>query len=158
MEKREIKLKEKERIKKKKIVEVNSDIKTLLCKLFMEHHNQDKDINKVKQLIKNKQNSYKQQDILKNRNINDFITEEEITEKIIASHNKCYYCRKNIKVLYSDVRDPLQWTLDRKDNTLCHSYKNCVISCLECNLQKRRRETDKFQFSKQLKIIKKEEN
>ena len=31
-----------------------------------------------------------------------------------------------------------------------HSNDNTIISCLECNLQRRRKNSEKFKFSKQL--------
>ena len=46
-----------------------------------------------------------------------------------------------------------QWTLDRIDNDQGHTYDNVVIACLECNLQRRRTNSDKFLFTKQMKIV-----
>ena len=48
-----------------------------------------------------------------------------------------------------------QWTLDRLDNRYQHSDKNCVISCLQCNLQRRCLDDKKFLFTKQMNLIKK---
>ena len=50
------------------------------------------------------------------------------------------------------------WTLDRIDNDLSHTNNNTCISCLKCNLQKRRRSHEKFKFTKQLKIEKKDDD
>ena len=46
------------------------------------------------------------------------------------------------------------WTLDRIDNNIGHNTDNVVISCLACNLQKRRRGEEAFKFMKQM-VIKK---
>ena len=35
-----------------------------------------------------------------------------------------------------------------------HTKENTVISCLKCNLQKRRRDDKKFRFTKQMNLIK----
>ena len=47
------------------------------------------------------------------------------------------------------------WTLDRIDNNIGHNKDNVVISCLGCNLQKRRRGEEAFKFMKQMVITKK---
>ena len=59
-----------------------------------------------------------------------------------------------MQILYENVREKCQWTLDRVDNDICHSKNNVVVSCLACNLQKRRRESESFRFMKQMKIEK----
>ena len=66
-----------------------------------------------------------------------------------------YYCKYNVMMLYNNVREPFQWTLDRIDNSKPHNTDNVVISCLKCNLERRRRSEKKFLMSKQMKIIKK---
>ena len=47
-----------------------------------------------------------------------------------------------------------QWTLDRIDNERPHTKDNILISCLECNLKRRRMDKDKFEFTKKLNIVK----
>jgi len=98
--------------------------------------------------------SYKTQDINKNKYNDDNITQEQTVEKLVASKLKCYYCKCNMKLFYSKVRDMEQWTLDRIDNDLPHQDENVIVSCLKCNLQRRRQNKDKFLFTKQLKIVK----
>ena len=49
-----------------------------------------------------------------------------------------------------------QWSLDRIDNNIGHNVGNLVIACLECNLKRRRRTDEKFLFTKQLNIVKRE--
>jgi len=105
--------------------------------------------------LQKKIQGYKSQDI--KRNIYDqkqLISYMEVVEKLVASKLKCAYCTQFVYVLYKDVRDPTQWTLDRKDNTIGHSQNNTVICCLKCNLQRRRIDDDKFMFTKRLKICK----
>ena len=55
------------------------------------------------------------------------------------------YNNENDKIIYDKVRDPLQWTLDRIDNSLNHTDTNCVISCLKCNLKRKTLEKKIFE-------------
>jgi len=99
---------------------------------------------------------YKAQDMKKN--IYDsalLITTDDTIEKLISAKLHCHYCKMSVALLYKNVREPTQWTLDRIDNSKCHSKENTVISCLKCNLQRRVTHIDKFLFTKQLKICKK---
>lgn len=79
---------------------------------------------------------------------------EEICELLIRQKCKCYYCHTQIIMLYQNVRDPLQWSVDRKDNSKSHCIDNIVISCLKCNLQRRTRDTDEFYNARNLVIQK----
>ena len=111
--------------------------------------------NMVEREIEKKIQGYKQQDIKKNiYNENLIIKLEDVIEKLLIAKLKCYYCYKEIFVIYKNVRDTMQWTLDRKDNDLCHSKDNTLISCLKCNLQRRVTDVDKFTFTKHLRITK----
>ena len=106
--------------------------------------------------LKNKINGYKNQD--KKRNIlneEKLIKLDELVEKLLISKFKCYYCKCKCLLMYNNVREKKQWTLDRLDNDIGHYNSNVVISCLECNLKKRRMNDDDFKFIKQMKIIKK---
>ena len=110
---------------------------------------------KIKRNISLKLKSYKNQDLKKNRFNNEtFISYDEIIEKLIISKLNCYYCKKDVILLYNEKRDNKQWSLDRIDNSICHTNINTVISCLQCNLQKRCRDKEKFKFTKQMKINK----
>lgn len=105
--------------------------------------------------IHKKIHGYKSQDLKKELHLqSSLITYMEVIEKLVASQLKCAYCTQPVFVLYKDVRDPTQWTLDRKDNDLGHSQDNTVICCLKCNLQRRRIDDDKFMFTKRMKICK----
>ena len=109
----------------------------------------------IEKEIERKVQGYKQQDIKKNTyNLDYIIKIEEVIDKLVISKLKCFYCSNEIFVLYKNVRDPMQWTLDRKDNNDCHSNENTLISCLKCNLQRRVTDLGKFTFTKHLRIKK----
>jgi hypothetical protein len=108
-----------------------------------------------KRAIEIKRNGYKTQDLKKNiYQQTTMITIEELNKKLIDCSLMCYYCSKHVKVLYRNVRDPLQWTLDRIDNSKNHSNNNTLISCLSCNLKRRNINKNDFFFSKNMILIK----
>tara|TARA_B110000858_G_C17795483_1_gene472195 strand:- start:1717 stop:2205 length:489 start_codon:yes stop_codon:yes gene_type:complete len=110
----------------------------------------------VKRELNKKIASYKQQDLKKKKyHSNDFIKINELIEKLVVSKLKCFYCRQKVLLLYDLIRDGTQWTLDRIDNNKQHTYENCVICCLKCNLQRRCLDDKKFLFTKQMRLIKK---
>jgi hypothetical protein len=105
--------------------------------------------------IEKKLTSYKQQDILKKRYAELLFIKTEDTLKLLhESGLNCHYCRDKTFLLYDLVREMNQWTLDRIDNDIGHNVGNVVISCLECNLKRRRTGKDAFLFTKQLNIVK----
>ena len=136
----------------------NTYQKNILNKLYL-----NEDFIEKKLLIselKSKINSYKSQDIKKNFHEEcNLITFDDVVEKLITSKLKCYYCNKNLLIFFEKVRDNDQWTLDRLNNYDEHTNANTIISCLHCNLQRRRKNSEKFKFTKQLEtkqiIIKK---
>ena len=101
--------------------------------------------------LKNKINSYKQQDIKKDlHDITNLITLDNAIEKLMSCKLKCYYCNNKLLLFVEKVRDENQWTLDRLNNFDEHTNNNTIIACLKCNLQRRRKNSDKFLFTKQL--------
>ena len=103
------------------------------------------------QALKLKLDSYKQQDIKKKYDdYNNFITLENIIEKLVISSMLCFYCNVKTLILFKNSRTECQWTLDRINNYDEHSNSNTIICCLKCNLQRRRKNSAKFKFSKQL--------
>ena len=103
------------------------------------------------QALKNKLDSYKQQDKKKTYDTyDDFITLENIIDKLVAYNMRCYYCNSKTLILFKNLRDNYQWTLDRLNNYDEHSNANTIICCLKCNLQRRRKNSEKFKFTKQL--------
>ena len=107
------------------------------------------------QELDKKLKSYKQQDIIKK--IYDetlFIDIHTILQRLIDCKLSCYYCKCELYVLYENVRELYQWTIDRVDNSLGHNKDNFVIGCLNCNIKRRKTHADKFLFTKQLNLIK----
>jgi len=106
--------------------------------------------------IKRKINSYKQQDIKKNKFMElQFIKYNCLLEKLILSKLKCYYCNCDMKLLYSKSKEPQQWTLERINNKEGHTKFNTVCACLKCNLERRTKNSKKFLFTKKMNLIKK---
>lgn len=128
---------------------------SLLNSLFLSDFCENKEL--VLRELKNKRNGYRGQD--KDKGCWDslyFISLERIIELLVESRMKCYYCKENVFLFYKHIREPKQWTLDRIDNEQGHNADNCVISCLSCNIQRRTMNDEKFKFTKQMKIIKRD--
>ena len=105
--------------------------------------------------INNKINGYKQQDIRKCLyNKKELVTNNQVILKLIDCKLRCIYCKEELKVLYKQVRDPKQWTLDRVDNDICHSNINTVIACLSCNLKRRRMSKEIFETTRNIIVTK----
>tara|TARA_Y100000992_G_scaffold226348_2_gene157943 strand:+ start:2356 stop:2925 length:570 start_codon:yes stop_codon:yes gene_type:complete len=101
--------------------------------------------------LKKKISSYQSQDIKKNfHEKENLITLNNVIEKLYNCNLFCYYCNCKIFILFKNVRYKKQWTLDRINNYDEHTNSNTIISCLECNLQRRRKNSDKFLFTKRL--------
>lgn len=104
--------------------------------------------------LEKKINGYKAQDIKKEIYDADLLIQfSDTIDKLISSKLRCYYCKCAVVLLYKNVREPTQWSLDRIDNDKCHSRENTVVACLKCNLQRRVTNADKFTFTKSLKIV-----
>lgn len=109
--------------------------------------------------VNKKMSSYKQQDILKKRLDSDkFISLEEVLNIFQTNELSCHYCKAKLYLLYDVVREMNQWTLDRVNNDLGHNSGNCVLACLNCNLKRRKTGAEAFLFTKQLNIVKKDNN
>lgn len=133
-----------------------SFISTLHVSLIMSKELTENQLYIVRQVQK-KLSSYANQDkLMKRYDEEEFISLNEVFEKIKVSENKCYYCNSNLLINYKYGREPKQWTLERKNNNIQHNNINCVISCLDCNLKRRNTNYDAFQYTKQMKIIKKD--
>jgi len=119
------------------------------------HNEKTKYTTLFKSHIKTKICSYRQQDILKKKlNENNFVTFETVIQLLMDSQLKCHYCSQEIFILYEQVRESKQWSLDRINNDIGHNKGNLVIACLECNLKRRRTNKDAFMFTKNMIIIK----
>lgn len=101
--------------------------------------------------IKKKHSSYKSQDKLKHKyDPTQHITLDELIDKMVDSQLKCYYCNKDLMILYSKKKESLQWTLERLNNNLGHYNQNTCISCLKCNLGRR---TENHEYYKKGKTM-----
>lgn len=131
----------------------HSDQISIINKLYLNIDSEEKKF--IISELKSKINGYKQQDKKKEyHDIENLITLDDIIEKLVKCKLRCYYCKENVYIYYKNVRDNKQWTLDRINNYDEHTSDNTVISCLSCNLQRRRKSSEKFKFSKQLEISK----
>ena len=88
--------------------------------------------------------------------VESFIDFNCVIDKMIECELKCRYCICEMSVLYDRSREMKQWSVDRIDNDKGHNKDNFHLACLDCNLKRRRRTDEKFLFTKQLSIVKKE--
>lgn len=77
------------------------------------------------------------------------ITFPETVNLLHRSRLTCYYCRCSVKILYEDVRDSNQWTLDRINNEFGHFSDNVLMACLRCNLRRKVMNPAKYVLTKQ---------
>jgi hypothetical protein len=109
----------------------------------------------IKRLIHTKLYGYRSQDTHKGLfDEEKFIKEERVFELLNECENRCFYCKELVNVLYEQVREQKQWTLDRLDNDYGHNDLNVVIACLGCNLRRKTMYHERYVFTKQLNIIK----
>jgi len=121
-------------------------------------HIDQKIMNLLKQQIQQKIYGYRGQDIEKNiLDLEQFVDFDKVLDLLKKSNFLCYYCREKVHILYENVREPKQWTLDRIDNKHGHNKTNLLIACLTCNLRRRTMHTERYVFTKQLNIIKTDE-
>jgi hypothetical protein len=121
----------------------------------------DSDVDEIiKKQINSKIYSYKQQDMKKknydenSENYKNLIDFDIIIEEMNKCDLKCHYCRKEMLILYENVRDNSQWTVDRINNDVGHIKGNFNLVCLKCNLKRRRQNDEKYLFTSQLSIKK----
>lgn len=112
--------------------------------------------NLFKNEIQNKINSYRSQDIHKKKYQESlFIDFSFVIHQLLESNLDCFYCKKKVQIIYENVREPLQWSLERIDNEMGHNKDNVKIACLSCNLRRRTMYHERFIFTKQMCNIKK---
>jgi hypothetical protein len=105
--------------------------------------------------LKKKISSYKRQDkISKKFDHEQFITYDQLIDKLFTSQLKCFYCNEKVLLVYKNKKENKQWSLERFDNNIGHYSTNCCISCLKCNLQRRRDNYEYFKMGKQLRLKK----
>lgn len=106
------------------------------------------------QEINKKIHGYKCQDLEKNLfSPEEFVDTDYVLELLVSSNLKCYYCTEDMFVLYEEVRNPKQWSLERIDNHYGHNKENVEISCLSCNLKRKTMYHERFLFTKRLRNI-----
>jgi len=124
-----------------------------LCSNNIKHNNI---CNTIVKEINKKINGYKGQDQKKNLYEPEKIVDIDYVINLLqGSRNKCFYCKKIVKILYENVREPFQWSLDRIDNRFGHNKENLVIACLDCNVSRKTMYHERYAFTKQLSIVKK---
>ena len=135
----------------------------LIKELFNSFKNDNTHFSEAVIVIRNEVNkkisSYKQRDII--RKLLDeekFIDLDTVITMLCECNLECYYCKERMAILYELVREMKQWSIDRINNNMGHNKDNIVMACLDCNLKRRRKGKDAFLFTKQLNIIKSEEN
>ena len=143
---------------RKSVAHISSEKMELDSQLSLLHDHLYKQIDKniVSQMM-SKLSSYKQQDIEKK--IYDptrLVLLKEVFELLESCQLSCYYCSQQLYLLYSNVREKKQWTLDRIDNSKGHNKDNVLIACLECNLKRRNQNKNAFLFTKNMVIIRTE--
>lgn len=119
--------------------------------------NDDARCSLITRQIKNKISAYRSQDTRKGLlNEAELADARTAIELLYAAENKCFYCKTPVRILYENVRDPRQWSLDRIDNSLGHVKRNLMIACLECNLRRKTMYHERYAYTKQLVIVRKE--
>mgnify|MGYP006140109951 CR=1 FL=1 len=121
---------------------INNVTDTNACMLITKHINQ-------------KINGYKTQDKKKGLyDLQNIVDEEYVFNEIYKSKHICFYCNEGVHVLYENAREPKQWTLDRINNDIGHNKNNVVIACLQCNVSRKTMYHERYAFTKQLVLIK----
>lgn len=117
----------------------------------------DEECREMRRQIQNKISSYKMQDIQKNKYDEDkFVDFYFVVSMLLEKELRCYYCKESVFLFYNFVRENKQWTLERIDNDQGHNKDNVEIACLLCNLRRRTMYHERFLFTKQLSIVKRE--
>ena len=121
-------------------------------------NNDNVDVNPCELILKQvtqKIAGYRSQDIKKSLYEPEQIVDMPYVLKTLENaENICYYCKKQVQVLYEKAREPTQWSLDRIDNSIGHNKENVVIACLQCNVGRKTMHQGRYAFTKQLVITK----
>lgn len=108
----------------------------------------------IYQQFRNKLSSYRCQDIDKELFIPEKIMDVSgVIQKLEQAEGLCFYCRSPVFILYDNVREPRQWTLERLDNKQGHIFDNVEIACLSCNLRRRTMKYEKYILTKQIQCV-----
>ena len=116
-------------------------------------------LNIISTELNKKISSYKQQDIIRKLlDMEKFIDLNTVITNLYECKLECYYCKDKMFLLYEMARELKQWSVDRINNDLGHNCDNIVMACLDCNLKRRCKGANAFLFTKQLTIVKSQEN
>jgi hypothetical protein len=133
----------------------NSEQYECVQRLQKTKQQEDKASKLILQQIQQKISGYRGQDVEKELlDESKLIDVQQVLDLMVKTENVCYYCKKQVAVLYENVREPTQWTLDRIDNKHGHNHNNVLLACLNCNLRRRTMHTERYVFTKQLNIVK----
>ena len=106
--------------------------------------------------IRGKIRGYISQDKEKNIFEEDKIIQfTEVLHLLKTSRFECHYCKEQVVLLYEYVREPKQWTLERKNNDYGHNRDNVVLACLKCNLRRRCMKMERYELTKQIARVEK---
>jgi hypothetical protein len=108
----------------------------------------------IYQQIRNKLSSYRSQDIEKEIFEKELVMDlSGVLQKMEKAEGKCFYCKNIVYLLYDNVRDPRQWTLERLDNKKGHWFNNVEIACLSCNLKRRTMKYERYIMTKEIQTV-----
>jgi hypothetical protein len=103
--------------------------------IFDDKGEYNKSIQKCVAVIINKKlKSYTMQDQDAKREIKDFITAQQFAQKLYSCSLTCYMCKTTCKINVENMDG--NFTLDRIDNSICHTNDNTLICCESCNKNK----------------------
>jgi hypothetical protein len=77
-----------------------------------------------------------------------------IRQLIVEQKSKCIYCHIDVRLKNINGSRANLASLERINNTLCHTKTNCVIACYPCNMSRNSKFT--FEGFKEMKIKVKE--
>jgi hypothetical protein len=128
-------------------------------KMYQEYKNEKTVVDDVSAYVlrqlRKKYSGYKSQDKKKKKfDETQYISFEELLEKLHECQLKCYYCRQPTMVIFDKKKEGLQWSLERFNNNLGHYPSNTCISCLKCNLSRRTDNHEYFKMGKSLLVEK----
>jgi 5-methylcytosine-specific restriction endonuclease McrA len=111
----------------------------------------------LKREIEKKIRGYRNQDMQKKLiDLNKLISLDQTIELLVVSKLKCFYCKDKCSLLYKNIFEKKQWTLDRINNNEGHNHDNVVISCLDCNIKRGDMDSERFKKGKEIRIVRKQ--
>jgi hypothetical protein len=94
---------------------------------------------KMEQYFRIKIANYKSQDTKAGRVIDkeNFVTTEWIRQCFFHQNKECCICKCPLEFEVTDGSVLSNLTVDRQDNSIAHTVKNCKLSCVKCNTSRR---------------------